>query len=51
MARPVDEHRVLSDGHGLPGNGKNIYVLGPWWIAKQRVARGNNDDLRLDHRG
>jgi hypothetical protein len=25
-------------------------VLGPWWIAKQRVARRNNDDLRLDHR-
>src|SRR5205814_4546777 len=47
----IDEHRVLSDRHGAAGNGKNIYVLGPRWIAEQRVPRGNNDDLGLDHRG
>jgi hypothetical protein len=51
VARFVDEHRVLSDRHGSPGNGKNIYVLGPRRIAEQRVSRGNNDDVRFDQRG
>jgi hypothetical protein len=51
MARLVHEHRVLGDRHGPTGDGKNIYVLGPRRIAEQRVACGNDDDLRLDHRG
>jgi len=51
MSRFGDEHRVLSDRHRPAGNSKNIYVLGPRWIAEQCVSRGNNDDVRLDHRG
>jgi len=47
----LDEHRVLTDPDRPPGDGKNIYVLGPWRIAEQRVARRHNDDVRLDHRG
>jgi len=46
----ADEHRVLPHAHGTPSDGKNIYVLGARRIAEQRVARGNNDDLRFDHR-
>jgi len=30
-------------------DGKNIYVLGARRIAEERVARRNDDDIRLDH--
>src|SRR5207245_7018024 len=41
--------RGLAHQHGLAGDGKNMYVLGPRRIAKERVARGNDDDIGLDH--
>src|SRR5207302_9581762 len=47
----IDEHRVLTDPHRSPRDGKNIYVLGARRIAEQRVPRGHDDDVRFDHRG
>jgi hypothetical protein len=49
--RFVDEHRVFTHRHRSASDGKNIYVLGPWRISEQRVSRGNNNDVRFDHRG
>jgi hypothetical protein len=47
----IDEHGVLAHAHRSPGDGKNIYVLGARWIAEHSVASGDDDDIRLDHRG
>jgi len=49
MLRRIHEHRVLAHRNGPAGDGKNIYVLGARRIAKQRVSRGHDNDVRLDH--
>jgi hypothetical protein len=45
--RFVYENGVVTDANRAARNGKNIYVLRPGRIAKQRVAGRNNDDVRF----
>ena len=47
----VNEHGVLTNAHRPSGDREDIYVLGARGIAEQCVARGNDDDVRFDHRG